>query len=120
MTKRIVSLMGVAAVATMVILAGCSSGPGAAPAEEDHTAALAGIWTVETMATVPNPAADPPTIVVLAAVSVTIVDGPGVNTGSFALTVTIPSPLGPQGPPVATTGSGMLTAESDSGIEGYA
>ena len=58
MTKRIVSLMGVAAVATMVILAGCSSGPGAAPAEEDHTAALAGTWTVETMATVPNPAAD--------------------------------------------------------------
>ena len=33
MTKRVVSLMGVAAVATMVILAGCSSGPGAAPAE---------------------------------------------------------------------------------------
>ena len=114
MTKRVVSLMGVAAVATMVILAGCSSGPGAAPAEADHTAALAGIWTVETTATVPYPAADPPTIDVLAAVSVTIVDGPGVNTGSFVLTVTIPSPLGPQGPPVVTTGSGMLTAESDS------
>ena len=48
MTKRVVSLMGVAAVATMVILAGCSSGPGAAPADEpaaeDHAEALVGTW----------------------------------------------------------------------------
>ena len=50
MTKRVVSLMGAAGVAAMVILAGCSDGPGAV----DHTKALDGTWTVTTMATVPN------------------------------------------------------------------
>ena len=106
MTKRIVSLFGAAGVVAMVILAGCSSGPGAV----DHTAALDGTWTVETMATVPNPAGDPPTLQLPAAVATTIVDGPGVNTGTFSLMVTVPSPLGP----VVTTGSGTLTAESAS------
>ena len=104
MTKRVVSLMGAAGVAAMVILAGCSSGPGAV----DHTAALDGTWTVTTMATVPNP--DPtgasPTIQAPAMVTATIVDGPGVNTGTFSLTVTIG--------PVVTTGNGTLTAESAS------
>ena len=67
MTQRIVWLMGVAAVATMVILAGCGSGPGAAPTEpdppdpppaQDYAAALAGTWTAtETVLAVPdNPA----------------------------------------------------------------
>jgi len=110
MTNRIISLMGVAAVATMVILAGCGGGPGAKPAEVDHTAALAGTWMVTTMATVPNPVGMPPTIELPAAVTVAIVDGDGVNTGTFTLSVTVQSPAAP----VTTTGSGSLTAESDS------
>ena len=103
MTKRVVSFMGAAGVAAMVILAGCSSGPGAV----DHTAALAGTWTVTTMATVPNLAGEPPTIQVPANIAATIVDGPGVNTGDFTLMVTLPGGM-------VTTGNGTLKAESDS------
>ena len=93
MTKRVVSLMGVAAVATMVILAGCSSGPGAEPV--DHVAALAGTWmTAELDGHVEVPAALqasmmlPPIVPVTRTASVVIEDGDGTQEGTFALTVT--------------------------------
>ena len=94
MTKRIVSLMGVAAVATMVILAGCSSGPGAAPADEpegeDHAEALAGTWSIAVPRRVPSIPTDPTSalIDVSTSVTATIKAGDMANMGTLELTST--------------------------------
>ena len=88
MTKRVVSLMGVAAVATMVILAGCSSGPGAAPADEDHAAALVGTWMSRALdRMVPLDLMDPTNLTaVMTTVTVTIMAGDMANMGTFTIT----------------------------------
>ena len=92
MTKRIVSLMGVAAVATMVILAGCSSGPGAAPADEpaaeDHAAALDGMWMSAALPrSIPLNPMDPMDLTeVMTTVTVTITAGDMANMGTFTIT----------------------------------
>ena len=90
MTKRVVSLMGVAAVATMVILAGCSSGPGAAPADEDHAAAIAGTWMSQALdRMVPLDLMDPTNLTaVMTTVTVEIVAGDMANMGTFAIAST--------------------------------
>ena len=90
MTKRVVSLMGVAAVATMVILAGCSSGPGAAPADEDHAAAIAGTWMSQALdRRVPLDLMDPTNLTaVMTTVTVEIVAGDMANMGTFAIAST--------------------------------
>ena len=95
MTKRVVSLMSVAAVAAMVMLAGCSSGPGAAPADEpmdepaaeDHAAALAGTWMSEALdRMVPLNAMDPMNLTAVeTTVTVTIAAGDMANTGTFRI-----------------------------------
>ena len=54
MTKRFASFMGAAAVAAMVILAGCGGGPGA----KDYAADLAGNWTVRLMGPDPESGGD--------------------------------------------------------------
>ena len=108
MTKRFASFMGAAAVAAMVILAGCGSGPGA----KDYAADLAGTWTVRLMGPIPNPAGtEPATIDAQTDVTVTITKGTGVNMGTFSLTVvnTVSAT-----PPIKTTGNGSLEVESAS------
>ena len=90
---RLASIMGVATVATLVLLSGCESA-----VKTDYAKKLAGTWTVSTTATAPNPEAvpgaptdTPPTIQIPATVAVAIVDGTGVNTGTFSLTVVTPT-----------------------------
>ena len=92
MTQRIVWLMGVAAVATMVILAGCGDGPGAKPAEPaeppdpppamNYVTALAGTWTA-TENVVPDPAA--PASELQYAITAMIAAGETANMGSLTL-----------------------------------
>ena len=71
---RLASILGVATVATLVLLSGCESA-----VKTDYAKKLAGTWTVDTMATVPNPdpAGTTPSIQIDAAVAVAIVDGDG-------------------------------------------
>ena len=92
MTQRIVWLMGVAAVATMVILAGCGSGPGAAPTDPaeptdpppptNHVTALVGTWTATA-----NALADPavPASEVQYAITAMIEAGDMADMGSLTL-----------------------------------
>ena len=104
---RLASIMGVAAVATLVLLSGCES-----PMKTDYAKKLEGTWTVTTTATVPNPAAAAPgapdTIPIDAGVAVNIMDGAGVNTGTFSLVVTTPDPMDPT-TMMETTGSGSMS-----------
>ena len=81
---RLASILGVATVATLVLLSGCESA-----VKTDYAKKLEGTWTVGTMATVlnPDPTGTTPTIQIPAEVTVAIVDGPGVDTGTFSLTV---------------------------------
>ena len=116
---RFASIMGVAAVATLVLLSGCET-----PMKTDYTKKLEGTWTVDAMATVPNPAAavpgapadTPPTIQIPAAVAVAIMDGAGVNKGTFALTVTTTGvdPATQMPTTVTTQGSGSINDASSS------
>jgi hypothetical protein len=114
MTQRIVWLMGVAAVATMVILAGCGDGPGAKPADPadppdeqpamNYVTALAGTWTATVDAMVPgvNPSAPP--AAVQHAVTATVAAGETANMGT--LTMTIVSTVGPvSSPPKSVSGT---------------
>ena len=98
---RLASILGVATVATLVLLSGCEQA-----VTTDYTAKLDGTWTI-TGLTVTDPPTD---------VAVTIVDGSGVNTGTFTLTLTQTLIIPPATTPamVPTVGSGTVTAESDS------
>ncbi len=101
---RFASIMGVAAVATLVLLSGCET-----PTKTDYTKDLDGTWTVTgLMIPSPDPAVQIPTDV-----TVVIVDGSGVNTGTFELTVaqTLAPPPAPQ---AETTATGTVKAESSS------
>ena len=107
---RLASILGVATVATLVLLSGCEQA-----VKTDYATKLEGIWTVDTTATVRNPFAsgptDPMTIPnVPTRVSVDI-GGEGVNKGSFEITVasTIPAPPAPAAMSVTTSGSGSFT-----------
>ena len=104
MTRLASVIMGVAVVATMVLLSGCPQ-----PAT-DYAKELEGTWTVSLMATVPNPAGTPPTTQVPSDVTVTITPGPDKNKGTINLTVvnSFPSPL----VPVTTEGSGSFTVDA--------
>ena len=109
---RLASILGVATVATLVLLSGCE-----AAVKTDYAKNLAGTWTVGTMGAIPNleHAADPSapaTIQVPTDVTAAIVDGPGANKGTFTLTVVnnIPVPTDPPTVTMATTtGSGSFT-----------
>ena len=109
---RLASIVGVATVATLVLLSGCESA-----VKTDYTAKLDGTWTVSGLTgTIPNPQlaqdpdALPATIPVPTDVTVVIKDGEGLNTGTFSLTVTQTIPGAPT--PVDTIGSGSVKAES--------
>ena len=110
---RLASILGVATVATLVLLSGCE-----AAVKTDYTAKLDGTWTkTGLMITAPNPdmtQGAPPTIQIPTDVTVVIVDGSGVvNTGTFELTVSQTVAL-PPAPKEVSTGTGTVTAESSS------
>ena len=111
---RLASILGVATVATLVLLSGCEEA-----VKTDYTKELDGTWTITgLMTTIRNPALPqdptlPMTIEVPTDVTVVIEDGDGLNTGTFTLTVAqtiLPAPA----PPAETTGTGTVTAESSS------
>ena len=120
MTQRIVWLMGVAAVATMVILAGCGDGPGAAPTEpaeppdpppaQDYAAALAGTWTAMV-----NVLADPaiPASEVQHAITAMITAGDMANMGTLTLGIvaTVVTTM-QQGDPTTVTGNIAVDASA--------
>ena len=109
---RLASILGVATVATLVLLSGCESA-----VKTDYAKDLEGTWTVGTTGAIPNPAREadpsaPATIPVPTVVTAAIVDGPGANKGTFTLTVVnnIPTPTDPPMVTMATTtGSGSFT-----------
>ena len=109
---RFASIIGVATVATLVLLSGCEQA-----VETDYTKKLDGTWTVTgLMVTVPNPVevpGAPGTIDLDTNVTVTIDDGDGLNTGTFSITI---AQIVPPMPDHATTaiGSGSIKAESSS------
>ena len=110
MTKRVVSLMGVAAVATMVILAGCS-GSGSPMATPDLVAPLVGTWaTAAHPAHVANPQPPPATIPVMRTVTVTIMDAEGENAGTVSIVVSDTTPVGP----VVSTATATIEVTSES------
>ena len=118
MTQRIVWLMGVAAVATMVVLAGCGDGPGAKPADPvdppdpppatNHVTALVGTWTATA-----NALADPavPASEVQYAITAIIEAGDMANMGTVTLGI-VPTVLinMQQGP--ATTVIGNIAVDA--------
>ena len=104
MTRLASVIVGVAVVATMVLLSGCPQ-----PAT-DYAKELEGTWTVSLTATVPNPAGTtPPTIPVPSDVTVAITASEK-NAGTIKLTVVnnFPPPAGP----VTTEGSGSFTVDA--------
>ena len=93
---RLASIVGVATVATLVLLSGCESAT--AKNDTDYAAALAGTWmTAELAGSVDKPT--DPTVAPLVAhitddkiavkshVTATIEDGDGAHAGTFTLTV---------------------------------
>ena len=105
---RLASILGVATVATLVLLSGCEQA-----VKTDYTKKLDGKWSVDTMTMQPNPAAPTMTIPVQTTVTVDIEDGSGVNTGTFMVTVTLPGEAGP----VNTVGSGSINDASNSELK---
>ena len=119
MTQRVVWLMGVAAVATMVILAGCGDGPGAKPADPadppdeqpaNYVTALVGTWTA-TASVLADPAI--PASEVQHAITAIIEAGDMANMGTLTLSVvsTVVITM-QQGDPTIVTGSIAVDASA--------
>ena len=101
---RIASIMGVAVVATLVLLSGCEQA-----VETDYTKKLDGTWTVTGLMV---PGADP-TTQIPTDVTIVIDDGTGLNSGTFSLTVSQVVPPLPDRVDTAV-GEGSVKAESSS------
>ena len=100
---RFASIMGVAAVATLVLLSGCET-----PMKTDYAKDLAGTWKVTLNRQVaPDPAAPTMTVTVMTAVEATVTRT-GTNEGTVKLTITDTPPL-PHGP-VSVMGSIKVTS----------
>jgi hypothetical protein len=98
---RLASILGVATVATLVLLSGCES-----PTKTDYAKDLEGNWTVTLMGVtnlMPPPAMVPGMTVVTAEILRT-----GTNKGTVSLTIT-DMPASPQGP-VEVTGNIEVSA----------
>ena len=97
---RLASILGVATVATLVLLSGCES-----PTKTDYSKDLEGNWTV-TLTDVPNRMPPPdtfPATVVTADISRT-----DTNKGTVSLKITVPL-----APPVTTTVTGTIEVTAD-------
>ena len=123
---RLASILGVATVATLVLLSGCES-----PMKTDYAAAVAGTWmTAEMDGTVDRPPgmqfqALPEEIPVTRTATAMIVDGDGNHEGTFTLTINS-EPADPVHPTVAgalqqlmataivTTATGTINVKNDS------
>ena len=109
---RLASIVGVATVATLVLLSGCETA-----VRTDYADALVGTWQYGPVdATLLNPTGDmPPQFDVNRSVTVTIADGDDANTGSFTLMVNdaVKAPLnvGPLEAPFSTTVTGTINVD---------
>jgi hypothetical protein len=99
---RLASILGVATVATLVLLSGCEQA-----VKTDYAKNLAGTWKLTMMRHVPNPAEMPATISVETAVTAKVART-GTNKGTVSLTIT-DMPASPQGP-VEVTGNIEVSA----------
>ena len=109
---RLASIVGVATVATLVLLSGCETA-----VKTDYVKKLAGTWAYGPAAAITvNPIGDtPPTIPVMRTVTVAITDGDGVNKGTFSLTVSdVPVTPIPNVPMIVVMASGSIEAKGDS------
>ena len=100
---RFASIMGVAAVATLVLLSGCE----AAMEKTDYVEKLEGTWEVMELA---NTVVPPVTMIPTpgtANVEVTITPGEELNTGSFELAVTQITPF-----TLSTRAAGTIVVDS--------
>ena len=100
---RFASIMGVAAVATLVLLSGCET-----PMKTDYAKKLEGTWKVELDRMVPIDPRDAMSTPVSAKTTVTagIAAGDKANTGSFSLEISDAVAARPvQAPPVSVTGT---------------
>ena len=103
---RLASILGVATVATLVLLAGCEQATG--KKDTDHVAALAGTWmSAEISRDVPNPM--DPTVMIQVTTVVTAMIG---VTEASAFTLQM-SDTPPVGPPIPTAVTGTFTATAD-------
>ena len=109
---RLASIVGVATVATLVLLSGCETA-----VRTDYADALVGTWQYGPVdATLLNPLGDmPPQFDVKRSVTVTIADGDDANTGSFTLMVNdvvkAPRNVGPLEEPFSTTVTGTMNVD---------
>ena len=109
---RLASIVGVATVATLVLLSGCETA-----VRTDYADALVGTWQYGPVdAMLLNPLGDmPPQFDVERSVTVTIADGDDANTGSFTLMVNdaVKTPLnvGPLEAPFSTTVTGTMNVD---------
>ena len=109
---RLASILGVATVATLVLLSGCEQAT--QKKDTDYAAALAGTWTYTEDAMVMLGSQPLP---VSRTVSVTIMTGDNANTGSVSLmvvdTVKEPANMAPQlADPLSTTVIGTFTVDA--------
>ena len=104
---RLASIVGVATVATLVLLSGCESA-----VKTDYAKNLDGRWAVGPVDTTvlysQDPQATPQMVDVMRTITVEITDGEGVNKGAFSLTVADTATLPPI--EIETEASGSFTA----------
>ena len=84
---RLASILGVATVATLVLLSGCEQA-----VKTDYAKNLAGTWNVTMMRDLPNPEGMPATVSVTTAVTAKVART-GTNKGTVSLTITNTPPL---------------------------
>lgn len=109
---RFASIMGVAAVATIVLLSGCET-----PTTTDYAKDLAGTWThgpAPVTLDNPLPEGQPPQIPAMRTVTATVTRT-GVNKGTFAVAVSdqanAPLDVGPLAEPVEKKASGTMEVD---------
>ena len=104
---RLASILGVATVATLVLLSGCETA-----VTTDYAKDLDGTWAVGPVDTTvlysQDPQATPQMVDVMRTITVEITDGEGVNKGAFSLTVADTATLPPI--EIETEASGSFTA----------
>jgi hypothetical protein len=103
---RLASILGVATVATLVLLSGCEQA-----VKTDYAKNLAGTWKLTMMRHVPNPAEMPATISVETAVTAKVART-GTNKGTVSLTIA-DTITGAPAPHLMTTVKGSIEVTSD-------
>ena len=103
---RLASIMGVAAVATLVLLSGCET-----PMKTDYAKDLQGTWMTTTMRDVPNQAVTPPQMVSVTTVVEATISRTDTNMGTVSLAITNTPPVPPATlPSVGVAGKIEVTA----------